>query len=117
MTGGGAGIGQATVLRAAREGTKVVVVYRSEGGRVQTEKMLKDQKAEGIFVQGDVRQEADWIRILKMSADMYGRLDTLFSNAGGNLIKPITEVGVEKCDNLFALNVRGSFWVPSMLSP
>jgi NAD(P)-dependent dehydrogenase (short-subunit alcohol dehydrogenase family) len=87
----------------------VVVVYRSEGGRVQTEKRLKDQDGEGIFIQADVRKEEDWLRVMSATTKTYGRLDALFSNAGNNLIKPITEVGVEEWDDLFALNVRGVF--------
>jgi len=109
VTGGGAGIGQATVLRCAREGAKVVVVYRSEAGYIETERMLQEQEREGLFIQADVTKESDWRRVMGAVEEQYGRLDILFNNAGSNLIKPVTEVAEEEWDGLIALDLKGVF--------
>lgn len=109
VTGGGAGIGQATVLYSAREGAKVVVVYRGEAGRVETERMLQEQGGEGLFIQADVRKEADWQRVMGIVEEQYGRLDVLFNNAGVMQSKPVTEVSVDEWDDLLNTNLKGTF--------
>ena len=120
VTGGGSGIGQATVLRCAREGAKVVVVYRGEAGRLETEAMLRKQGNEGLFIQADVRKEPDWQGVISKVEERYGRLDLLFNNAGNNMMKPVTEVTEEDWDGLLALNLKGVFFgvkhaIPLML--
>ena len=109
VTGGGSGIGQATVILSAQEGARVVVVYRGEAGRVETERMLQEQERTGLFIQADVRKEADWRRVMGVVEEQYGRLDILFSNAGSTLIKTVTEIAEEEWDDLLALNLKGVF--------
>ncbi len=109
VTGGGSGIGQATVLRCAREGARVAVVYRGEAGRIETEGMLQKQGSEGLFIQADVAKESDWRRIVTTVEERYGGLDILFNNAGNNLIKPVTEVTEQEWDGLMNLNLKGVF--------
>lgn len=109
ITGGGSGIGQATVLRCAHEGAKVVIMYRGEAGRIETECMLQEQGKEGLFIQADVTKEFDWRRVIGVVEEQYGRLDILFNNAGNNLIKPVTEVTEEEWDSLHDLNLKGVF--------
>lgn len=109
VTGGGSGIGQATVLLCAREGAKVAVVYRSEAGRIETERMLQEQGGEGLFIQADVRYETDWQRVISAVEEKYGRLNVLFSNAGIHVRKPVTEVTVDEWDDLLDVNLKGAF--------
>jgi len=109
ITGGGSGIGQATVLKSAQEGAKVVVMYRGEAGRIETEGMLQEQGSEAFFIQADVRKEAEWIRVMGMVEERYGRLDALFCNAGSTNINAVTDVTEEEWDDLFALNMKGVF--------
>lgn len=110
ITGGGSGIGQAAVLRSAREGARVVVVDRSEAGGLETDRILKEQGKEGLFLQADVTKESDWRRIMGVVEEQYGRLDILFNNAGNNLIKPVTEVSEEEWDSILDLNLKGVFF-------
>lgn len=109
VTGGGSGIGQATVLGAAREGANVVVVDRGEAGRLETESLLQEQGNQGLFIQADVSKESDWRRVIGIVEQQYGRLDILFNNAGSNLLKPVTEVTEEEWDGLLDLNLKGTF--------
>ena len=109
VTGGGSGIGQAAVLRCAREGAHMVVVDRSEAGCLETERMLHEQGKEGLFIQADVTRQSDWQRVMAAVEKECGRLDILFSNAGDNLIKPVTDVTEEEWDGLLDLNLKGVF--------
>ena len=87
----------------------MVVVYRSESGRVETERMLDEQGHSALFIQADVTSASDWQRVMEAVEHNYGRLDILFNNAGSNLIKPVTEVTEAEWDDLLDLNLKGTF--------
>jgi NAD(P)-dependent dehydrogenase (short-subunit alcohol dehydrogenase family) len=109
ITGGGTGIGQATALRCAREGAKILVMDVSEEGVRETERMLLEEGAGHLCVQGDVTQDADWKRALHLVTERYGRLDVLFNNAGTNLVKAVSETTEEEWGRILDLNLKGTF--------
>ena len=109
ITGGGTGIGQATALRCAREGAKILMMDISEEGVRETEQMLLEEGAGHLCVQGDVTQDRDWKRAFHLVTERYGRLDVLFNNAGTNLVKAITETTEEEWGRIIDLNLKGTF--------
>ncbi|MFC1972675.1 SDR family NAD(P)-dependent oxidoreductase [Chloroflexota bacterium] len=109
VTGGASGIGQASVLRCAREGAELVVVDINEAELRETERMLGELGEDALFIQADVTMEPHWQRVVNQVEERYGRLDILFSNAGNNLVRLITETTVEEWDAIFNLNLRGVF--------
>ena len=70
ITGGGSGIGYATVARLADEGATVVVVdtNTASGQRVADE-------VSGLFIQADVTDAAQVENMYKVAFDTYGRID------------------------------------------
>jgi NAD(P)-dependent dehydrogenase (short-subunit alcohol dehydrogenase family) len=77
VTGGGGGIGLATVRRLASEGARVVVADVDPGAG----KSSADEVG-GLFVQVDVSNSAEVERLYKTVYDTYGRIDIAFNNAG-----------------------------------
>ncbi|WP_067682211.1 3-oxoacyl-ACP reductase [Nocardia miyunensis] len=77
VTGGGSGIGLATVRRFAREGARVVVadIDTAAGESAAAE-------ADGRFVRTDVTDEAQVRALFQTAVDVYGGLDIAFNNAG-----------------------------------
>ena len=81
VTGGGSGFGAAIAARFAREGAKVVVAGRS-AARGQA---IASRIGNGaIFVACDVTDEGQIEALLKTAAERFGRVDTLFNNAGAS---------------------------------
>ncbi|GAA3390952.1 3-oxoacyl-ACP reductase [Cryptosporangium minutisporangium] len=77
VTGGGSGIGLATVRRFASEGARVVVAdVDSSAGEAAA------KEVDGIFVRTDVTSESDVAAMVGAAVDTYGRLDIAFNNAG-----------------------------------
>ncbi len=109
ITGGGTGIGQATALRCAREGAKILVMDVSPEGVRETERLLAAEGQGHLCVQGDVTQDADWKRALHLVTERYGRLDVLFNNAGTNLVKAVSETTEEDWARILDLNLKGTF--------
>lgn len=110
ITGGTAGIGEATVRRIASLGAKTIFVGRDEddGRRIEYE-LLRD-RAEAIFFKADLSDPDEARRIVPATVNIYGRLDYAFNNAGtsgqNGLIADQTE---ENFDEVFSVNVKGLF--------
>jgi NAD(P)-dependent dehydrogenase (short-subunit alcohol dehydrogenase family) len=82
VTGGGWGMGRATVLGLADEGVKVVISDLDEGRGNAAAKEVKDKGGEALFVKGDV---ANWEMVKQGVIDTlerFGQIDILVNNAG-----------------------------------
>ena len=80
ITGGTSGIGEATVALFVAEGCKVMIAGRNADKGAEMVKALGESAA---FVQADVTREADIEAAIAATTQAFGRLDCLFSNAGG----------------------------------
>ena len=110
ITGAGSGIGRATALLFANEGAKVAVADRAPAGGQETARMIKDSGGEAIFIKADVSKAADVERMVKTTADTYGRLDILYNHAGINSpIAPIAELTEEDWDLVLNTNLKSVF--------
>ena len=77
ITGAGSGIGLATAMRLASEGTTIVAVDVDEAAA----KQVADETG-GLFVRADVSAEHDVRRIYATAHEAYGSVDIAFNNAG-----------------------------------
>ncbi len=80
ITGGAAGLGEATARLFVRNGARVVIVDIDDeaGERLVTE--LGDASAR--YVHCDVRKESDVAAAVTCAVSTFGKLDIYFSNAG-----------------------------------
>jgi NAD(P)-dependent dehydrogenase (short-subunit alcohol dehydrogenase family) len=103
ITGGTEGIGLATAQLFVQEGAYVFIT-----GRRQKE-LDEAVKAIGVNVsgvQGDVAQLADLDRLYETVAQVKGRIDIVFANAGAVELVPFGAVTEEHFDTVFNINVR-----------
>jgi NAD(P)-dependent dehydrogenase (short-subunit alcohol dehydrogenase family) len=77
ITGAGSGIGLATAMRLASEGTRIVAVDVDEAAG----KSVADETG-GMFVRADVSAEDDVRRMYATAHEAYGSIDIAFNNAG-----------------------------------
>ena len=127
------GIGAATALAFAREGAKVVLIYKklfreyneentdkngvdryfkaNAGDASEVECKLKVMNADYLVLESDIANEACVKEIYAKVLEKYGRVDVLVNNAadgdmeGIDTIETITQAVI---DDTFAVNVRGS---------
>jgi 3-oxoacyl-[acyl-carrier protein] reductase len=127
------GIGATTAIAFAREGAKVVLVYKriirkydenktdrngadryfqsNAGNAAIVEGKLKEMNADYFIIESDITNEIAVKEIYSKVMERYGRVDILVNNAadgdmdGLDTIERITQ-GV--IDDTFAVNVRGS---------
>lgn len=113
ITGGGNGIGRATVLRFLAEGARVVFADLNEQTGAETLALAQqagtDSRAR--FVRADVAREADVEAAIALATKDFGRLDVMFNNAGvAGAFGPITDITEADWDYTFDVLVKGVFF-------
>lgn len=111
VTGASRGIGRAIALRLSQEGASVVVNYAR--GADQAKDVVSAIEAAGgkaLAVQADVSKTAEIRDLFARTQETYSQVDILVNNAGVILYKPVAEVTEAEFDNLFAINVKGTFF-------
>lgn len=84
IAGSSRGLGFATALTLAREGSKVVVNSReSENARVAAEKITNETGTQAFWMVGDVGDASSAENLIQSAVDVLGGLDILITNAGG----------------------------------
>lgn len=91
VTGASSGIGEATALLMAQSGAKVVIAARRQAEGDAVVQKIKDNGGEAIFVKTDVSKLADHEALVAATLETYGRLDTVFNNAGVSGSGPLHE--------------------------
>ena len=84
VTGGAAGIGQATALAFAREGAAVVIGDIDAEGGESTAASIREHGGKALFVRTDVTQNAEVEAMVAAAVSAFGGLDVAFNNAGVN---------------------------------
>ncbi len=83
VTGGGSGLGRATCVLAAREGSKVIVADIDEAGGKQTVAEVEAVGGEAAFVSTDVADPEQVKAMVAATLSQFGGLDWASNNAVG----------------------------------
>lgn len=109
ITGGGSGIGQATAIKFAREGAKVVVGDLAIERADETAKKITENGGEATAIRIDVRDKASIVRMVEAVIAKYGRIDCLVNNAGivqDSTLKNMTD---DQFNNVIDVNLKGVY--------
>ena len=135
ITGGNnpQGIGASTALAFAREGAKLVLVYKkvdrpfdqdkagkngvdryyaaNAGDAAFVEGRLREMNADYLILESDISDENAVKKIYEAALERFGRVDILVNNAATddeNGLDTIENITQKVIDDTFAVNVRGS---------
>jgi len=104
VTGGSAGLGEATAELFAAEGAHVVIAGASDLGEKVAERL-------GIaFIKTDVSRSIEVDNLVDQVAQRFGRLDIMVNNAGVTNIATIVNETDEDFDRLVGINLGGVFY-------
>ena len=109
ITGALTGIGRATALAFAKEGTRIVVAGRRDEAGQKLAAELREIGVEAEYWRADVRHEDDVRNLVDKTVARFGRLDVAV-NAAGTEGKPgpVTEQSAESYAATFDTNVLGT---------
>ena len=84
LTGIGQGMGRATARLFAQEGAKVALSARGRGRLEETASQITAADGISIVVPGDLSKKSEAEAIVHQVINKYGRIDIVYSAAGGN---------------------------------
>ncbi|MFG3488323.1 SDR family NAD(P)-dependent oxidoreductase [Streptomyces sp. NPDC047972] len=109
ITGGGSGIGQATVLRMLAEGGRVVAADISEDGLKDTVAKAGDAAGRLTTVVVNVADEASVRAGVAAAVEALGGLDVLVNAAGILRSSHTHETSLDSFDQVVRINLTGTF--------
>lgn len=115
ITGGTVGMALTTARLFAEEGAHVIVTGRR---RDILEEAVATIGRNATGVQGDVSNLEDLDRMVEAVTERSGRVDVLFASAGNHTFdEPLGAVTEKSFDEVFDVNVRGTFFTVQKLLP
>jgi NAD(P)-dependent dehydrogenase (short-subunit alcohol dehydrogenase family) len=107
VTGGSAGIGQATSELFAEEGAKVVVANPHEVAGEECVAQIRARGGEAIFVRTDISKEEDCRSVCDRAVETFGQLNILVNNGARFILRGL-EATVAEWHEILEVNVIGT---------
>jgi len=105
VTGGGSGIGRATVLRLASEGAHVLAVDRRPEGVLETARMAGNEPA-GVIAEGrDITEASAPAELVAQCREAFGPPRILVNNAGMGHARPAHATLDRHLDGVIKTNI------------
>ena len=118
VTGGSKGIGREICLSLAREGALVGVNYRSnEFGALEVVRLIKAMGSEAVALKADVSSPDQAKELVDALLKKFGRVDILVNNAGILNRVLLSEMPLEKWDEMMTVFLRGTFLCVKFVLP
>lgn len=109
VTGGGSGIGEATVARFAQEGARVALVDVDEDAAAAVAAKVTEGGGRVSVHLADVRDKGDVQKAMEEAVEAHGRVDILVNNAGINRDALVKKMSEEDWDQVLGINLKGTF--------
>jgi citronellol/citronellal dehydrogenase len=124
ITGASRGIGKAIALRAAKDGSNVVVAAKSNVPNPKLPGTIHSAAAEieaaggkALAIACDVREEASVRAAVDAAVARFGGIDVLVNNASAIFLAGTVETPMKRFDLMHEVNVRGTFLCTQICIP
>lgn len=119
VTGASRGIGRGIAIELARAGARVAINYAGNAdAAAESLSLVNAAGGEGFLIQGDIAVVTDRARLVRETVNKFGRIDLLVNNAGvaPNVRADVLEAGEESFDRLFAINLKGPYFLTQLVA-
>jgi len=107
ITGASSGIGAATAKRLASGGAKLMLGARREERLQALAEEIEQAGGEAAYQVTDVTDHEQCLALANAAIERYGRVDTLFNNAGLMPLSPLSARQVDEWDRMIDVNLKG----------
>lgn len=111
VTGAGGGIGLAIAQACVAEGARISVVDIAKAPSSGVSDLQAKHPRAVHYLRADVTRPEDIEHLLQAAVGKFGPLHTLVNNAAVFELAPLLEADADSFDRLFAVNVKGMFFV------
>lgn len=115
ITGAASGIGKATAIRFAQEGSDIIVADFSDG--TETVKEIKKLGIQAIYLKVNVKNYDDVKNLISGSLAVFNQIDILINNAGITKDATMKKLTKEAFEDVIAVNLTGVFNCTSAVLP
>lgn len=105
IMGASSGIGEATTIRLAQDGAKLVIAARREERLKALVESLPN--ADISYAVADVTNKDEVQAVIDLTIEKHGRVDVLYNNAGIMPTAPLSEVHFEEWRQMLDINIMG----------
>jgi short-subunit dehydrogenase len=105
ITGASSGIGRALATDLARRGARLILAARRLD---RLEELARDLGGQHFCIAADVSRTEDCHRIVAITLEKFGRLDTMVCNAGYGFARPFDAMSEEDVRQIFDTNLFGT---------
>jgi 3-hydroxybutyrate dehydrogenase len=109
VTGAASGLGRGIAETYAREGARVVIADLNREAAEATARDIEAAGGKAIGVATDVSDEAQVEACFARSAEVFGAVDILVSNAGVQIISPLVDFAFADWKKMLAIHLDGAF--------
>jgi 3-oxoacyl-[acyl-carrier protein] reductase len=109
ITGAGRGIGQATAVKFANEGARVVVCDLHPESVEETVALCKETRGDAFGYVADVRDVQSLRNMVDATVKKWGRVDCLVNNAGIVADAQIKNMTEDQFDRVIEINLKGVY--------
>ena len=109
ITGSGRGIGRATALAFAKEGTDIVLAARTETEIASVAGEIEKLGRRALAIKTDVQYKSQVNAMVEQTLNTFGKIDILVNNAGVAVHNPISKIREEDWDLTMAVNLKAVF--------
>lgn len=107
ITGASSGIGKATALRLSKAGAQVVLGARNEQKLQEITDKIKKNGGKAVYLVTDVTSRDDNKALIDLAIKKFGKVDTIFLNAGVMPNSLFKELRVDDWDKIIDVNIKG----------
>lgn len=108
LTGGSRGIGRVLALKLKDDGANLVITGRNKGDLKKTEEeLLRKSSGEVLAINADVSDYNDVKKVVKETADKFGKIDILINNAAVFKNKMLKDFDVDEWKKIIEVNLFG----------
>lgn len=111
LTGAGGGIGAAVAAAYLREGARCTIVDISPTASADVLALTATYPEQVNYIGADVTNSADISHLVEQACAHFGPIQILFNNAAIFDMAPLLESDEAMFDKMFAVNVKGAFFV------
>ena len=117
ITGSATGIGAATARRFAAEGAWIAGLDINDAGNEATAAAARAEGVEALALPCDVRSHPDQHGAFEIVTRAWGRIDVLVACAGIYVGGPLSEIPLDRWEDIVAVNLTGVLVSNSLAAP